>query len=136
MSDAVRGVVPKLALSAAFFAYAAFADFGQGFLRQVEQNPSQLPRSVAAYLNGLAASQIDALYKSVLPHRSVSIDVMGALRYLAFKEGQPGVVVGRDGWLFTSEEFRASGDQTAALKQAASGIAAIAESLAAAGRGS
>lgn len=39
------------------------------------------------------------------PFREVSLNGWAALDYVLFREGKPGVVVGEDGWLFSSEEF-------------------------------
>lgn len=61
-------------------------------------------------LRGEVTAQIDHLYKSDLPHRNGSVGLVGAARYLLTGEGRTGVLTGRDGWLFTSEEARAMGD--------------------------
>jgi alginate O-acetyltransferase complex protein AlgJ len=44
-------------------------------------------------------------YEQELPIRSFSRNVWGAVRYILFREGLEGVLIGRDNWLFTTEEF-------------------------------
>lgn len=39
------------------------------------------------------------------PFRQASLNGWAALDYVLFKEGKPGVIVGEEGWLFSSEEF-------------------------------
>lgn len=50
-----------------------------------------------------AAVEEELLEGSAL--RSVATTTWGALDLLVFRQGLPGVLVGRDGWLFTTEEF-------------------------------
>lgn len=39
------------------------------------------------------------------PYRMTSLNGWSALEYTLFKAGKPGLVIGEDGWLFSSEEF-------------------------------
>ena len=55
----------------------------------------------------------------------------GIRRYLAFREGRPGVVVGEDGWLFSKEEFEAPLKRTPDLAEAAAGVTEVRDQLAA-----
>ncbi|WP_019587312.1 alginate O-acetyltransferase [Deinococcus apachensis] len=50
----------------------------------------------AAYEKGLDAD---------VPWRRPALDLWGGAQYRLFGEARPGAVVGRDGWLYTSEEF-------------------------------
>lgn len=50
----------------------------------------------AAYEKGLDAG---------VPWRRPALDLWGGVGYRLFGEARPGAVVGRDGWLYTSEEF-------------------------------
>lgn len=122
---------PAFVLPVLFLGYAVVAnyEFANGLGRDIEE----MPKSASAYLNGEAALQIDSYYKKIMPHRLPSIDLMGAARYLTFREGRPGVVVGEDGWLFSKEEFEAPIKRSADLGEAISGIAAIHDRLAAQG---
>jgi len=119
---------PAFALPVLFLGYAVVANYE--FATGIGRDIAEMPRSVSAYLSGEAATQIDSYYKKIMPHRVPSIDVMGAARYLIFREGRPGVVVGNDGWLFSREEFTAPLDRTPDLAEASAGVAEIRASLA------
>ena len=120
---------PHFFVPMVFLGYAVVANYE--FVQDITNDPSALPKAVTDYLDGDAALAIDTYYKSVMPHRLASIDLMGALRFVTFREGRSGVVVGEDGWLFSSEEFRATGDRSAEVTRAADSIAAVREQLAA-----
>jgi alginate O-acetyltransferase complex protein AlgJ len=55
---------------------------------------------------GGATGAFDAEVERTHPLREVAIPVVAAARYLLLRQGNPGVVVGREGWLFTTEEFQ------------------------------
>ena len=68
-------------------------------------------------LDGQWASRYQERYEEALPLRPLGAAVWDLLRYSLFAEGARGVLVGRDGWLFTAEEFetgRADGEPLAA----------------------
>src|SRR3954464_4626433 len=118
--SAARRLSPALVLPALFLGYAVVANVT--FVGGLMHDAKKIPQSLADYFDGAAATQIDSYYKSILPHRAPSIDLLGALRYLVFHEGRSGVVVGNDGWLFTSEEFRAAAASPAIASEAATQI--------------
>ena len=49
-------------------------------------------------------------FEEELPLRDAAIHLWTALRFVLLREGRHGVVVGRDGWLFTAEEFMVDPD--------------------------
>jgi alginate O-acetyltransferase complex protein AlgJ len=122
---------PAFALPVLFLGYAVVANYE--FVTGLGRDIAEMPKSASEYLNGEAAIQIDTYYKKIMPHRLPSIDVMGAARYLAFREGRPGAVVGDDGWLFSKEEFEATLKRTPDLAEAARGVVEIRDFLAAKG---
>lgn len=122
---------PAFVLPALFLGYAVLANYE--FVTGLGRDLAEMPKSASAYLNGDAALKIDAYYKKIMPHRLPSIDLMGAARYLAFREGRPGVIVGEDGWLFSKEEFEAPLWRSTDLREAVTGIVAIRDQLAAQG---
>lgn len=61
-------------------------------------------------LTGGATAAFSALYGKAQPHRDTAFGVIGAGRYALIREGRDGVVAGRDGWLFTQEEFDPASD--------------------------
>ncbi len=122
---------PGFALPVLFLGYAVVANYE--FISGLGRDIAEMPNSASAYLSGEAAAEIDTYYKKIMPHRLPSIDLMGAGRYLLFKEGRPGVVVGEDGWLFSKEEFDATLKRTPDLSEALAGVTKIRDELAAKG---
>jgi alginate O-acetyltransferase complex protein AlgJ len=57
-------------------------------------------------LNGKLALAIEKHYDKGFPLKEFGTNAWAALEYGLFGEGRPGVVVGREGWLFTDEEFK------------------------------
>ncbi|UWQ17944.1 alginate O-acetyltransferase AlgX-related protein [Jannaschia sp. M317] len=99
----------KLLVPLAFFGYAAAAN-----LSLLTTPDTRLP-GAEGILTGRVTAEIDTLYRDTLPHKTPAVGLIGAARYLLLDEGRPGVVVGRDGTLFTAEEFRAVDEGTYAL---------------------
>ena len=130
-AKSLASAAPAFALPVLFLGYAVVANYE--FVTGLGRDIAEMPKSATEYLNGEAAIQIDTYYKKIMPHRLPSIDAMGAARYLAFREGRPGVVVGDDGWLFSKEEFEATLKRTADLAEAAAGVIAVRDQLAAQG---
>jgi alginate O-acetyltransferase complex protein AlgJ len=58
------------------------------------------------FLNGQWAASYEAEFNKSLAIKQPSIDTWGILEYSLYKNGRDGVLVGKDGWLFTSEEFK------------------------------
>ena len=68
-------------------------------------------------LDGEWAARYQGRYEEALPLRPLGAAVWDLLRYRMFAEGARGVLVGKEGWLFTAEEFetgRADGEPLAA----------------------
>lgn len=83
--------------------------FGYGFAANLSvltgpPTPLTLPR--ADLLAGGLTRDFEQQYKTTLPHFGPSFGVIGAVRYAVLGEARHGALVGRDGWLFTSEETR------------------------------
>ena len=76
---------------------------GAGALLRVE-----LPAPPAAardWLQGGAARDFERHYDAAIPTRDFGTNLWAALEYRLFGEGRRDLVVGRDGWLFSAEEF-------------------------------
>lgn len=56
--------------------------------------------------DGTWSAAFEKQFNKTLPWRQAGIDTWGALEFFLFGNGRSGVLVGRDGWLFTSEEFK------------------------------
>lgn len=67
-------------------------------------------------LNGQLTKQYESEFDKKLVHRPWSIDWLNKLNFALFKEGRDGVIIGTDGWLFTSEEFALSDDYQKNIK--------------------
>lgn len=70
--------------------------------------------STGDFLRGKAAGEFEKLYNKVLVGRDGFIALWGSINYGAMRTGSKGVVTGRDGWLFTEEEFTPSGEKARA----------------------
>jgi alginate O-acetyltransferase complex protein AlgJ len=56
-------------------------------------------------LNGEWASSFETRFDEGLIHHSLSLSFWNGLNAVLFKEGKDGVLIGDDGWLFSTEEF-------------------------------
>ncbi|WP_407315129.1 alginate O-acetyltransferase [Pseudomonas sp. nanlin1] len=56
-------------------------------------------------LNGKLAKAVETHYDDEFPIKRLGTNLWAALDYKLFNEGRPGVVLGRDQWLFSDEEF-------------------------------
>ncbi|WP_051361794.1 alginate O-acetyltransferase [Solimonas soli] len=63
------------------------------------------PKVDAQVLDGRMAQDFEHHYDQSFPARGFGISLWAAIDYLLFDEAQTGVVAGRDGWLYTDEEF-------------------------------
>ncbi|MDP3845016.1 MAG: alginate O-acetyltransferase [Pseudomonas sp.] len=57
-------------------------------------------------LNGKLAQAFEKHYDKNFPFKEFGTNLWAAIDYSLFGEGRPGVVVGRNNWLFTDEEFK------------------------------
>lgn len=56
-------------------------------------------------LNGKLAKAAETHYDAEFPIKRLGTNVWAAMDFKLFNEGRPGVVLGRDQWLFSDEEF-------------------------------
>lgn len=57
-------------------------------------------------LNGKLAHAFEGHYDEQFPIKRLGTNLWAALDFALFDEGRPGVVLGKDGWLYTDEEFK------------------------------
>jgi alginate O-acetyltransferase complex protein AlgJ len=57
-------------------------------------------------LRGKLAHSFESHYDKVFPVRTFGVALWAAIDYALFHEGRPGVVLGKDDWLYTDEEFK------------------------------
>jgi alginate O-acetyltransferase complex protein AlgJ len=84
-------------------------------------------------LDGRASADLSSAYGQSLPIRGLAAGLYGATSYLLFSEGRQGVLVGEDGWLFTTEEFETAPDLEEAVERSVDHIANVRDHLAARG---
>lgn len=89
------------------------------------------PAADTRWWNGTLAREFESHYDAVFPVRTLGINTWAAIGYVLFREGKPGVVVGRDGWLYTSEELGAGPDAGAQVEAHLAQIITARERLAA-----
>lgn len=70
-----------------------------GFAR-TQENPAPL------FLDGKLVRQFESFYDKQFFLRDPSIKLWANIQHLVFREATSGAVLGRDGWLFTSQEYR------------------------------
>ncbi len=85
-----------------------------------------------AWLDGRNARQIEGLYDEKFVMKDWATNAWAAFDYQLFNEGRPGVVVGKQGWLFSKEEFVWSPREAAHLQAALDEIATVARQFSAA----
>jgi alginate O-acetyltransferase complex protein AlgJ len=91
--------------------------------------------AAAGWWDGAFTREFESHYDAVFPVRTLGINTWAAISYLLFREGKPGAVVGRDGWLYTSEEFTVAADAEAQVEAHLAQVAEARERLAARGAG-
>ncbi|MES2820272.1 MAG: alginate O-acetyltransferase [Pseudomonadota bacterium] len=85
--------------------------------------------ALTLFLDGRLLRQLETTYDSQFVLRDGSIRAWANLQYLVFGEGSKGVVLGRDGWLFSNEEYLIPNNYSHALDQHLQHIAKIQEQL-------
>ncbi|MDN6857687.1 alginate O-acetyltransferase [Pseudomonas sp. CAN2814] len=103
MTEAIRTIAKPLQ-------YAYIAAFGGMLLGLAGWSLKAFPSFSAAegttVLNGKLAHAFEGHYDGEFPIKRLGTNLWAALDYTVFDEGRPGVVIGKDGWLFTDEEFK------------------------------
>jgi alginate O-acetyltransferase complex protein AlgJ len=76
-------------------------------------------------ITGKWTPSYEQVFNKKLYSYEYSKDSWGAFNYAAFREGNKGVLVGEDGWLFTSEEFERQPAQDESLRKNSEYIKAV-----------
>ena len=86
-------------------------------LMSVFNKPFQIDAfSMTAVINGENARDLENSYDDNLFIKELAINLWAAIEYKLFNEGKQGLVVGKEGWLFTREEFNTSPNSEYAYK--------------------
>jgi alginate O-acetyltransferase complex protein AlgJ len=91
------------------------------------------PARAKALLDGTRTSQLESEFEEQVLLRRPAITVFAALRYALFRSGNEGVVVGREGWLFTAEELEWHPSDDAELERRLAYVTRVVEWLRARG---
>lgn len=94
--------------------------------------PYDVPPGTDVVEGGLTRG-FESHYDKVFPVKTFGTNVWGAIQFVLFGEGRSGVVVGRNGWLYTSEEFSAYPDGEAQVEANLELIAQVQQKLRARG---
>ena len=96
----------RLLLPVAFFGYGIVANFAI----VLGDDAGKLTDLDGSVVRGEVTAHLSEAYAKAMPHRELAVAGLGAARYALLGEGRDGVVVGRDGWLFTDEEMLAASE--------------------------
>ncbi len=102
-----------MTLNAALFAGLVLILGIAALVRAWDFRPMQHPD----ILRGKLAHAFETHYDKEFPLKNLGVNLWAAIDYSLFKEGRPGVVVGRDGWLYTDEEFKLDNDSPALIER-------------------
>ncbi|PYB72486.1 alginate O-acetyltransferase [Rhizobium wuzhouense] len=103
----LRQHTATLLLPTVFFGYAIYANSTMLFTPPADAKGGKInDLSLSYVIDGEATRDLDALYKSELPHRDPAVGVIGNARYALLGSGRKGVIIGDEGWFFTGEEFK------------------------------
>lgn len=96
------------------FVFLAFllAALGLGVWMLVTQQSKMVVDKVSTYdvLEGRTAFSFEKKFEDAFPLKDTAVGTFGAFSYGVLNTGRDGVVVGKDGWFFTKEEFEALAD--------------------------
>jgi alginate O-acetyltransferase complex protein AlgJ len=67
-------------------------------------------------LKGSLQNTYENVFSSSNPLRQTSIDIWGAFKYMILEQASNGALIGKDDWLFTTEEMTSEADHTANLE--------------------
>jgi alginate O-acetyltransferase complex protein AlgJ len=87
----------------------------------------------ADLVSGAWAAGYAAAYEAALALRTPARNTWGSLRYLLFGEGEPGLLIGDGGWLFSTEEFVTADETGASMSAALASMRETRDALAARG---
>jgi alginate O-acetyltransferase complex protein AlgJ len=87
------------------------------------------PQTHMGFLDGEPTSKFDKRYKEAFPIKQFSVTLLNTISYVAFHEARKGAVIGRNGWMFTEEEFVWQSTSAEKVKSHVKDILTVKESL-------
>lgn len=104
----------------------------QSGLSSLTTSPQSRQEFLRELFSGQRASAFQQYYDETISLQEPSLWLWTSFRFFLFREGLPGLLVGRDGWLFSSEEFIALPsiqDERNAIVQAVEYIESVRQQL-------
>ncbi|MDO9617043.1 MAG: alginate O-acetyltransferase [Pseudomonas sp.] len=89
----------------------------------------QLPKQFSIIDGGLAKT-FESHYDEHFPLKTLGTSLWAGLDYLLFNEGRPGVQIGEQGWLYSSEEFKPEVDGAQQVRENLALIKGVRDELA------
>jgi len=89
----------------------------------------QLPKQFSIIDGGLAKT-FESHYDEHFPIKTLGTSLWAGLDFLLFNEGRPGVQIGEQGWLYSSEEFKAEVDGAQQVRENLALIKGVRDELA------
>lgn len=89
----------------------------------------QLPKQFSIIDGGLAKT-FENHYDEHFPIKTLGTSLWAGLDYMLFNEGRPGVQIGEQGWLYSSEEFKAEVDGAQQVRENLALIKGVRDELA------
>lgn len=80
-------------------------------------------------VTGELARDVEGHYDDGFPVRDLGTNLWAAINYLLFREGRPGVAIGKNGWLFTDEEMYPGAENSAAVENNLNRVVAVSDYL-------
>ncbi|NRB05161.1 MAG: hypothetical protein HRU30_18060 [Rhodobacteraceae bacterium] len=111
-------------------AQAIGVTLGLGAIGLISHSQTNNTGQIQDALNGSLQSAYEAGFDAANPLQDIAISTFGAVRWAVFGQGMKEVVVGADGWLFSSEEWAMSEDFDARLTQSVQKITKARDTLA------
>jgi alginate O-acetyltransferase complex protein AlgJ len=122
-----RGLVAGVGMAVVL---AASLPVNLAFVRHDTDADNGGPGFVETWLRGGRTAEITKLYNETFVLRDTGIDLFGVLNWVLFSEGRPGVLVGTDGWLYSTEEFQSDAGSAARVEASVARIAEVRRALA------
>jgi alginate O-acetyltransferase complex protein AlgJ len=86
-----------------------------------------------SWINGQAAATYEKHFNENLPLRQTYIDTWGIIEYGLFHQGREGVLVGQQGWLYSTEELAHYDDEAKRVEQKLEYVREVKDTLASRG---
>lgn len=97
-------------MSSGVFAASILVLGAAGALKITDYRNAASVSSLANIIEGRAALAFESQYNARFPVKTLGTNLWAAIDYALFDEGRPGVVLGKEDWLFSDEEFKTYAD--------------------------